>query len=81
MCRAQNGTISAKILVTPSIVSEKNYAVIGNIIHTVHLINIIIFAWCVVKFSNKTDVSLASTTKIFDPVWEKDGFCISNPTQ
>jgi hypothetical protein len=81
MCRSQNRTITTKLVVAPSIASKEVYAVIGNIIHAVHLINIVIFTECVVTHSNKSDDSLPSTINFFDPVWEKDGFCVSSPTK
>lgn len=76
MCRTDNiSTIDTK-----DKVNNGFYARVGNVVHTAHIINILTFAFCVVKFSNSQDLSSAKTWNFFDPVWEKDGFCVSNPT-
>jgi hypothetical protein len=83
MCNPSNVSIVSKSAVTtdPNNSIENTFALVGNVIHIVHLINITTFAWCVVNYSNKSsDSSPSSEGIIFDPVWEKDGFCVSNPT-
>jgi len=77
MCRTvNNSTIETKDEVN----NNGFYARVGNAVHSVHIINILTFAFCVVKFSNFNDLSSPKTWNFFDPVWEKDGFCVSNPT-
>jgi hypothetical protein len=84
MCKPSKVSIVSTTAVTkdPNNSRENTFALVGDVIHIVHLINITIFAWCVVNYSNKSTDSSSSSSEgsIFDPVWEKDGFCISNPT-
>mmetsp|Transcript_11817 Transcript_11817/g.21842 ORF Transcript_11817/g.21842 Transcript_11817/m.21842 type:complete len:294 (+) Transcript_11817:138-1019(+) len=44
----------------------------GDIVYGVTLLNTLVFCVCVMFFKDNTS--------LFDSVWAKDGFCISNPT-
>lgn len=49
-----------------------NYRRLGDFVHRVNVMNTLIFCVCVVYFRDNTS--------LFDGVWAKDGFCVSNPT-
>ena len=59
--------------------SSKNhiYATVGDAGHVVSAVSALVFAGAVIRYAGSDNNPAATTTVLFDPQWQADGFCVA----
>ena len=84
MCKEPSSSKTAKAAAAPMSASPAsssfNYAKWGDAAYLLCLVNTIAFCGTVLMFKNNKNSDKSIGNTLFDPVWQSDGFCVSNPT-